>query len=685
MKNIYTDDKLPENVDELFTFHEKQEEAAKEAAKPVRSAKQAPPPIRKITHGYPQAQQVPPGAYPQPPVYPGQPGYFPQPVYYQPDPNQPPIPVYYAPVPGQPIQGQPYPGQPVPVQPYPVYGQQPYYQPAPTSEAFPYPQAEPAPVEKAPTEKAPKAVEAPKNEAGTRVLFQSDDFDKKDDIADDIETPDTNTFNGTYNPLAFDVSEVELPSKKSKSKSPKVHVTPVSFKIDEMEIGTYELGVMTAGQRSKVKAVEIPEEEVNEPEIYTEETADEEFDFEAQLKAMKPAEEEEEETEKTEEAEEVAEETEAQEEEKEETAVKVAAPKISVASVSAEEDAGKKLSSKEIIRRAILVISLLAIIIACFSLFNEYRLHKQNKELMSDISGLIITDPPSTEEVEETTTQRYQGAANNGDDALSITVPTTTRPLSPEEQFEILKAENPDITFPANMQLKYAKLYAQNPDFVGYLSAEGSDLDFPIVQGSDDDEYVEKNFYGEYTKYACPFVTVRNNIEALDMNTVIYGHHMRDGSIFATLDQYRTLEGYKEAPVISFNTIYQDYKFKVIATFITNIYASDDNGYIFNYFWTNLTNELNYNAYLNQLSQRSLYNTGVDVLPTDRLITLSTCCNDFSDARLVVVGRLVRPGESAEVDTSLATENDNPRYPQAYYDATGKTNPFVGAYNWEIS
>ena len=58
---------------------------------------------------------------------------------------------------------------------------------------------------------------------------------------------------------------------------------------------------------------------------------------------------------------------------------------------------------------------------------------------------------------------------------------------------------------------------------------------------------------------------------------------------------------------------------------------------------------------------------------------------DFENARFVIVARLVRPGESTEVDTSLAVENPNPRYPQAYYDEKGEENPFANAYKWEIS
>ena len=236
-----------------------------------------------------------------------------------------------------------------------------------------------------------------------------------------------------------------------------------------------------------------------------------------------------------------------------------------------------------------------------------------------------------------------------------------------------------------NLQLKYAKLYAENQDFVGYLHIEGSDVDFPVVQGSDDDEYLEKNFFGEYTKYGCPFMTYRNNPKTLDMNTVIYGHNMKDGSLFATLEQYLTLEGYKKAPVISFNTLYQDFNFKIISVMITNIYPEDDNNYVFPYYWSNLNSTLNYTTYLNQLTQRSLYDTGVNVLPTDRLITLSTCYDVFEDSRLVVVGRLVRPGESSQVDTSKAVENSSPRFPQAYYDENKLTNPYKNAYKWEIT
>ncbi len=583
MKNIYQDDFSPDT-----SKNESLSPKVNKAPKPgtVHPARQAPPPIKKSA--VPNKQSAAPEGVQYPIGYPP-PGYYPQPVFYQPDPSQPqPYPVYYAPYP--PVQ---FPAQPVP---------------APAS-----------------------PVEFTGNEAGTRVLFQSDDFDKREDTSDERNTYAEEDFS-----IDFDISEERLSSAK-RAPAPQKNL-PTRFKVDEMEMGTYEFNIMTAGQSSKSKNILTPDEERRQMGIQEESFIDEVIEDYSE------------------------------------------SDDIEIEDIPQKEE--KKLPTSEIIRRTILGVSIVAIVIACGSLLNEYRLHKQNENLMSDLSDMIITEAPT----EPTTSAPDNGPTDkNTSTTVPSTLPLVERPLTVEEQWEALRAENPNIVFPEGLQLKYAKLYAQNTDFVGYLTAPGSELDTPVVQGEDDKEYVEKNFYGESTKYACPFVTSTNNIVTLDENTVIYGHHMRDGSIFGKLDQYRTLDGYKKAPVINFETIYGNYSFKVIATIITNINPKHDNGYVFTYYWTNLNNEVNHTAYLNQLSQRSLYDTGVDVYPTDKLLTLTTCCKDFDDARLVVVARLVRPGESTSVDTSRAVKNENPRFPQAYYDKKNKKNPYADAYKWQIS
>ncbi len=461
-------------------------------------------------------------------------------------------------------------------------GENPYGQ-------MPYPQMPFTPYQ----QPAQPTVDANGQNPGTRVLYQSADFDMNEKTPSQKFTAPEPSFKEEMQ-IDFEEETVSLEDEVKKA-SP--------FSVDENEMTLFEFDAMA-------KKMKVPQyKKAKSDNINTDE---EEFQFEN---------------------------------DEEET----------------EEEKKKKLPTSEIIRRVVLAVSLVAIVIASGMLVNEWRLSKQNDNIMEEVSELIIEEEKNPAKPEE------------------------DKELTPEQQWKKIKKEYPNVVFPEGMQVKYAKLYATNPEFVGYLSADGVNLNLPVVQANDDKKYLEKNFYLQRTKYGCPFVTHLNNIEPLDQNTVIFGHHMNNGTIFGTLDAYKSIEGFKKAPVITFNTLYKDYQWKVIAAIVTNAYTKDDNGYIFRYYFTQLSTQENFASYLNELSQRSLYDTGVDVLPTDKLLTLSTCSHEFTDARFVVIARLVRPGESADVDVSRATVNSNPRYPQAWYNKKGKTNPYKNAFQWEVS
>lgn len=257
----------------------------------------------------------------------------------------------------------------------------------------------------------------------------------------------------------------------------------------------------------------------------------------------------------------------------------------------------------------------------------------------------------------------------------------TNNSVSPSDLSK-LKETNP------NIQLKYAGLYIKNNDFVGWLTIPGADISKPIVQvkGVPDESnpYLKKAFDKSKSKYGCCYISGTNNIVDLDRNTVIFGHNMSyDNLMFGNLEIYKNIKGFDAAPVIDFNTLNADHRWKIYAVFITNGKPSGEkNAYVFNYMFKNLSSDNAFEEYINQLDQRKLYTTGVDINQTDKILTLSTCCYDFDDAKLVVVARMVRAGESGEVDTSLAALNNNPRYPQAWYDSKGKVNPFKNASQW---
>lgn len=554
-------------------------------------------------------------------------------------------PMYYPPMP---MQGGEQPN--VNEQGYPVYPPQPYYGQYPVPPYMPYDPNQPpygAPQHGLPyymsANGQPPQVKNDnnnnKNNPGTRVLYQSVDFERKESDSDNFAP----TYTGiTHEDVIFEEEVVSAPESKKKKTQPQIKKPPSSFTEDEMEIGTFELNAIALGQKTRAKVLKHVAEG-RYPGTTDVSTDEYEQYFEN--------------------------------------------PYGAADGEPSQKKKGKKVSKGEAVRRIVLSVSIIAFVIAGAMLLNEYRLSKQNDDVMQNVEQMIIDVP----ETEEPTTEKKSDKKNNKNNKKPTKKPaadkkdeTQTTALSEQQQWDKLKSEYPNVVFPANLQLKYAKLYAENQDFVGYLSAEGVNLSLPIVQAQDDEEYMQKNFYGAKTKYGCPFVTHVNNISPLDTNTVIFGHHMNNGTVFGTLDAYKSIDGFRKAPVITFNTLSEDYQWKIIAAFITNAYEEDDNGYVFKYYFTTLSTPERYASYLSELSQRSLYDTGVDVLPTDKILTLSTCSHEFENARFVVVARLVRKGESPTVDVSRASVNENPRYPQAYYDKKNKTNPYSDAYRWEV-
>ena len=223
----------------------------------------------------------------------------------------------------------------------------------------------------------------------------------------------------------------------------------------------------------------------------------------------------------------------------------------------------------------------------------------------------------------------------------------------------------------------FYQLLEQNPDTVGWINVPNTQVHNPVVKTSDNDKYLTTNFEGEKSKYGTVFADMNNVFEkgpVTSTNTILYAHHMKDGQMFGELKKYRDLDFYKENPVISFTTIYSPTttRWKVFSVFIINTHRDDDNGNLFNYMRTEFSGESDFEEFIQNCYQRSIITTPVqDVTMSDKLLTLSTCVYDFDDARLVVVARQVRDGESESVDTSSAIINPDPVYPQVYRNRYG--------------
>ncbi len=243
------------------------------------------------------------------------------------------------------------------------------------------------------------------------------------------------------------------------------------------------------------------------------------------------------------------------------------------------------------------------------------------------------------------------------------------------EDWKEAYAQSSGTVFPAGMNSKYAYLYYINQDLVGWLRINNTNLDTQIVKSSDNEYYSTRDFYKNLNDFGCPYLHYKNNTQSLDDNTIVYGPYMSNNLMFATLDQYKTVEGYKSAPLIEFSTLYETYTFKVFAAFIATDNPATDGG--FTYSTTDFVSDAKFSEYINEVKLRSIINTDISVQTDDKIITLVTTSNEFDGARFVVVGRMVRENESVEVDVDSVTLNTSPKYPQVWYDNKGNNNPFA--------
>lgn len=260
--------------------------------------------------------------------------------------------------------------------------------------------------------------------------------------------------------------------------------------------------------------------------------------------------------------------------------------------------------------------------------------------------------------------------------------------------FEKLIIRDGGAEYLPDMLDRFKPLYAANSDTIGYLKIPGTSIDTVVVQSDEDNgqtgkyKYLKNDFYGEFTKYGNVFLDYRCGKYTLSTNTILYGHTTEDGQqVFYDLAKYENPEFFKKNPIVEYSTLYNTYRWKIFAVFATTVNASDDDGYVFDYIYPTMT-EQDMQGYLAGVRERELYHTGVDVKPTDKILTLSTCSYMFHTngrritARLVVVARMLRDGEAETIDPTLVTPHQDYRRPQAWYSAVGQQNPYKNSSRW---
>lgn len=169
--------------------------------------------------------------------------------------------------------------------------------------------------------------------------------------------------------------------------------------------------------------------------------------------------------------------------------------------------------------------------------------------------------------------------------------------------------------------LDAASLREINPDTVGYLTVNGTDIKYPVVQGKDNDYYLSHNFKKDNNRAGWIFADYRNKFDGTDKNIVIYGHNMKNGSMFSSLKNVLTKnwQERKENMYITFVTENAESVYKVFSVY--QIEAED-------YYTTTAFNSKNFQIFVDNIKARSNKNFNVEVKNTDQILTLSTCADD---------------------------------------------------------
>lgn len=199
-----------------------------------------------------------------------------------------------------------------------------------------------------------------------------------------------------------------------------------------------------------------------------------------------------------------------------------------------------------------------------------------------------------------------------------------------EQSQEVLEAQTPDYQPP---EVDFEELKSMNPDVIGWLDVEALDISYPIVQGKDNDYYLHRTFKGQDNFAGSIFVDASNAPDFSDPNTIIYGHNMKNGSMFGTLRRLYDQEKYKDSKYLWICTPEGKFRYEIFSLQLADVTSDtytlfSDHGDTFA-------------AYLEKMKQRSEVDLGTELLSgNDYIVTLSTCTSD-DQVRFVVQARWV--------------------------------------------
>ncbi|MFC4598238.1 class B sortase [Cohnella hongkongensis] len=241
--------------------------------------------------------------------------------------------------------------------------------------------------------------------------------------------------------------------------------------------------------------------------------------------------------------------------------------------------------------------------------------------LVFSVAGLarnLLRDDQTQRQIEELA-QQLEKAPDRGGDAV-------VSPL-------IVRKESEPVILP-----ELQALYERNSDLVGWLTIDGTRIDYPVMQNEQDGEYyLHRDFDKKENENGLPFLDAQNRIGESDI-LLLHGHNMKSGMMFADLINYKQESYYKDHPTIRFSTLYEKAEYEIVAVILSEVYRKSDQVFKFYQVEKTGTSE-EFDSYVRNIKELSLYDTGVTARHGDQLIVLSTCEYSTDNGRLAVIAR----------------------------------------------
>ena len=193
----------------------------------------------------------------------------------------------------------------------------------------------------------------------------------------------------------------------------------------------------------------------------------------------------------------------------------------------------------------------------------------------------------------------------------------------------------PAAPVPENAE-RFAGLIAENSDFAAWLRIDGTAIDYPVMRSPDEpDFYLHHDFAKQESMSGTPYIG--KGCDLGSDNIILYGHNMKNGTMFADLLRFADADFCREHRTVGFDTVEESAEYEILAAFRERVHRQDEVGVFRYYDYTGTLTEAEFNAYVEQIKALSLYDFGTGAAYGDQLLTLSTCAYHTENGRFVIV------------------------------------------------